>query len=61
SKYGHILVSARSDRVPIPCYGYGASDYYAVGKRWLSLILMRPPGTRPIIAVRESLPEFTLS
>jgi len=36
SKYGHILVSARSDRVPIPCYGYGASDYYAVGKKALA-------------------------
>ncbi len=31
SDYGHILVSARSDRAPILRYGYGASAFYAVG------------------------------
>lgn len=30
SKYAHILVSARYDRTPIVCYGYGTSEYYAV-------------------------------
>ena len=31
SKYAHILVSARRDRAPVVCFGYGASDYYAIG------------------------------
>jgi len=30
SKYAHILVSARRDRAPVICFGYGASDYYAI-------------------------------
>ncbi len=35
SKYAHILISARYDRTPIVCYGYGTSAYYAVGPEGL--------------------------
>ena len=30
SKYAHVLVSARRDRAPVICFGYGTSDYYAI-------------------------------
>ncbi|MEO0070475.1 MAG: hypothetical protein ABIK39_00060 [candidate division WOR-3 bacterium] len=30
SKYSHLLISARYDRPPIVCYGYGTSEFYAV-------------------------------
>jgi hypothetical protein len=33
SKYAHLLISARYDRTPIVCYGYGTSEYYAVAPR----------------------------
>ncbi len=35
SKYAHILISARSDRTPIVCYGYGTSEFYAVAPEGL--------------------------
>jgi hypothetical protein len=31
SKYSHVLVSARRDRAPILRFGYGTSEYYAIG------------------------------
>ncbi len=31
SKYAHIFISARYDRTPIVFYGYGASEFYAIG------------------------------
>ncbi|MGC8798392.1 MAG: hypothetical protein ACP5PK_07025 [candidate division WOR-3 bacterium] len=36
SKYAHLLVSARYDRTPIVCYGYGTSEFYAVAPRALA-------------------------
>jgi hypothetical protein len=33
SKYAHIFVSARYDRPPIVFYGYGASEFYAIGQK----------------------------
>ncbi len=33
SPYAFLLVSARADRAPIVCYGYGSSEYYAVGRK----------------------------
>jgi len=35
SKYGHMLVSARRDRVPVVCFGYGTSEYYAIAGKAL--------------------------
>ncbi len=35
SRYAHLLISARYDRTPIVCYGYGTSDYYAVAPEGL--------------------------
>ncbi|MEO0022106.1 MAG: hypothetical protein ABIK48_08040 [candidate division WOR-3 bacterium] len=35
SKYAHLLISARYDRTPIVCYGYGTSEYYAVAPEGL--------------------------
>ncbi|MBM3315186.1 T9SS type A sorting domain-containing protein [candidate division WOR-3 bacterium] len=35
SKYAALLVSARRDRAPILFYGYGTSEYYAIGQRAL--------------------------
>ncbi|MGQ9707452.1 MAG: hypothetical protein ACUVUR_01065 [bacterium] len=35
SKYAHILISARYDRTPIVCYGYGTSPFYAVAPEGL--------------------------
>jgi len=36
SPYAFLLVSARYDRAPIVCYGYGSSEYYAIGRAALS-------------------------
>jgi len=35
SKYAHLLISARYDRTPIVCYGYGTSEFYAVAPEGL--------------------------
>ncbi len=35
SKYSHLLISARYDRTPIFCYGYGTSEFYAVAPEGL--------------------------
>jgi hypothetical protein len=35
SKYGHVLVSARRDRAPVVCFGYGTSEYYAIARKAL--------------------------
>ena len=35
SKYGHMLVSARRDRAPVVCFGYGTSEYYAIAAKGL--------------------------
>ncbi len=32
SKYSYILASARYDLVPIVCFGYGTSEYFAIGE-----------------------------
>jgi len=36
SKYSHLLVSARYDRPPIVCYGYGTSEFYALSNQGLA-------------------------
>jgi len=36
SKYSHMLVSARRDRAPVVCFGYGTSGYYAIAKKALA-------------------------
>ncbi|MCX6844224.1 MAG: hypothetical protein NTX53_18340, partial [candidate division WOR-3 bacterium] len=36
SKYSHMLVSARRDRAPVVCFGYGTSDYYAIAAQALA-------------------------
>lgn len=33
SPYAHVFVSARSDRSPVLSFGYGASEYYAIGRQ----------------------------
>ncbi len=35
SRYSHLLISARYDRTPIVCYGYGTSEFYAVAPEGL--------------------------
>ena len=35
SKYSHMLVSARTDRVPVVSFGYGTSEYYAIAGKAL--------------------------
>jgi len=35
SKYAYVLVSARRDRVPVICFGYGSSSYYAIAAKAL--------------------------
>ena len=35
SNYSHILVSARRDQVPVICFGYGTSVYYAIAAKAL--------------------------
>ncbi len=35
SKYSYVLVSARYDRTPIVCHGYGTSEYFAIGTKAL--------------------------
>jgi len=37
SRYSHVLVSARRDRTPVVCFGYGTSSYYALGRVALAL------------------------
>jgi len=37
SKYSHLLVSARRDRAPVVCFGYGTSEYYAIAAKALGL------------------------
>jgi hypothetical protein len=36
SKYSHVLVSARRDRAPVLRFGYGTSEYYAIGTKALA-------------------------
>ena len=32
SDYAYVLVSNRYDRAPMPCFGYGTSEFYAIGE-----------------------------
>jgi hypothetical protein len=41
SPYAHILVSARVDRAPVVRLGYGASEFYAIGRRGLEAARVR--------------------
>jgi hypothetical protein len=36
SKYAFVLVSARYDRAPILCYGFGTSEFYAIAQAGLA-------------------------
>ena len=36
SMYSHMLVSARRDRAPVVCFGYGASEFYAIADKALA-------------------------
>jgi hypothetical protein len=36
SKYAFVLVSARYDRAPILCFGYGTSEFYAIAEAGLA-------------------------
>ncbi len=36
SPYAHVLVSARYDRPPVIRFGYGASEFYAIGRQGLA-------------------------